>query len=50
MGVSDVGMSNILARFVASLGIAYGKNETGGVFSLSYTILSHLLTLLLLKC
>ena len=51
MGVSDVGVSDILARFIASLGIAYRvKNEPGGVFSRSYTILSHSLALLLLIC
>ena len=36
--MSDVGVSDILARFVVSLGILPKvKNETG-VFSLSYTI------------
>ena len=50
MGVSEVGVSDILARFVASLCIASVKNETEGVFSLSYIILSHLLILLSPKC
>ena len=47
-----MGVVDIFARFVASLGTAAPrvKNETEGIFSVSYTILSHLLTILSLKC
>ena len=47
MGVSDVGVSNILAQFVAPLEPRV-KNETRGVFSLAYIIVNPTFTLMLI--